>query len=84
MELKTITFAQRLRIAGILIVLGLIVEFLTLAWNNPIAFMVFLGAGGVLIFVGMVGYLWSLVSQDQPPIEISNCSAIKASRVTAP
>lgn len=57
--------AQRLRIAGILIVLGLVVELLTLAWNNPISFIVFLGVGGLLMFLGIVLYLWTLVSEDQ-------------------
>jgi len=51
-----------LRIAGVLIFIGLLIEGLTLTWNNPIAFLVFLGMGGLLIFVGLVFYLISLVS----------------------
>lgn len=65
MTMTDINLAQRLRIAGILIVLGLVVELLTLAWNNPISFIVFLGLGGLLMFLGIVLYLWSLVSEDQ-------------------
>jgi hypothetical protein len=65
MKITDINLAQRLRIAGILIVLGLVVELLTLAWNNPISFIVFLGVGGLLMFLGIVLYLWSLVSEDQ-------------------
>jgi predicted membrane channel-forming protein YqfA (hemolysin III family) len=83
MDFQKISLAQRLRIAGILIVLGLMVELLTLAWNDPIAFIVFLGAGGLLIFVGMVVYLWSLVSQEQQTSVISNVSTSENRRATS-
>jgi len=62
METQTAKMASRLRIAGVLIFIGLLIEGLTLTWNNPIAFLVFLGMGGLLIFVGLVFYLISLVS----------------------
>lgn len=52
----------RLRIAGALIFAGLLIEGFTLTWNNPIAFLVFLGVGGVLMLIGIVFYLISLVS----------------------
>ena len=61
MEIQEITIAPRLRNAGILILLGVLVEAFTLSWNNPIAFLVFLGIGGLLIGVGIVIYLLSLV-----------------------
>lgn len=67
MELQESKIAPKLRIAGILIVVGLLVELLTLTWNNPIAFLVFLGVGGLLIFLGIVGYLLSLVPRQQRP-----------------
>lgn len=54
--------AMRLRLAGGLIFLGLLIEALTLTWNNPIAFVVFLGIGGLLIVAGILLYLLSLVS----------------------
>lgn len=62
MEIQTKSIAPRLRIAGGLIFLGLLIEAFTLRWNNPIAFLVFLGLGGLLIGLGMVFYLLSLVS----------------------
>ena len=65
MEFQKSRIAPKLRVAGILIALGLLVELLTLAWNNPIAFLVFLGVGGILIFVGIVIYLLSLVPREQ-------------------
>jgi predicted membrane channel-forming protein YqfA (hemolysin III family) len=54
--------APRLRISGALISLGLLIEVFTLSWNNPVAFLVFLGVGGLLLAVGIVFYLLSLVS----------------------
>lgn len=65
MEMNQVDIARKLQVAGVLIVLGLVVELLTLAWNNPISFIVFLGIGGLLMFAGIVLYLWSLVSADQ-------------------
>jgi len=66
MEIHESKIALRLRIAGVLILLGLLVETFTLRWNNPIAFLVFLGIGGLLIFGGLAVYLLSLVSPAAP------------------
>ena len=52
----------RLRVAGILVVLGLVVEGLSLLWNHPLSFVIFLGLGGLLLFLGIVIYLTALVS----------------------
>jgi len=52
----------RLRIASVLVFIGHLIEGFTLMWNNPIAFLVFLGIGGLLMFIGIVFYLLSLVS----------------------
>ena len=65
MEIQESRIAPKLRVAGVLIALGLLVELVTLAWNNPIAFLIFLGVGGLLIFVGIVIYLLSLVPREQ-------------------
>ena len=62
MEFEERRMAPRLRIAGALIFLGVLVEAFTLGWNNPIAFLVFLGIGGLLMFLGLAVYLLSLVS----------------------
>jgi hypothetical protein len=53
---------RRLQISGVLIILGLLVETLCLAWRGPLAFMVFLCVGGLLLFVGIAFYLISLIS----------------------
>ena len=62
MDVQTTRMAPRLRIAGGLIIVGLLIEAFTLTWNNPIAFVVFLGIGGVLIGLGVLIYLISLVT----------------------
>ncbi|HEV3037389.1 MAG TPA: hypothetical protein VHA33_06350 [Candidatus Angelobacter sp.] len=54
--------SKRLRAAGILIMLGLLVEALSLIWNHPLSFVAFLGIGGLMMFAGIIIYLVSLVS----------------------
>ncbi len=39
--------SRRLRLSGILIIVGLIVEGLSLIWNHPLSFVAFLGLGGL-------------------------------------
>lgn len=56
----------RLRIAGVLVFVGLLIEAFTLTWNNPIAFVVFIGLGGLLMGLGILFYLLSLVSPSAP------------------
>ena len=65
-EIHANKIASRLRIAGALIFLGVLIEAFTLNWNNPIAFLVFLGIGGLFIGLGVVFYLLSLVSPSTP------------------
>jgi hypothetical protein len=52
---------KRRQLAGVCIVLGLLVEALCLIWATPIAFVIFVAVGGLLMFVGIVLYLSSLV-----------------------
>lgn len=58
----------KLRLAGILIALGLVTEAITLVWNHPLAFMAFLGLGVLLMAVGMVLYLWTIASEPKPSL----------------
>jgi hypothetical protein len=51
-----------LQIAGVFLILGLLVEALCLVWKGPLAFLLFLGLGGFLLFAGIVIFLFSLVS----------------------
>jgi hypothetical protein len=52
---------RRLQIAGSLLILGLLVEAISVLWTRPIAFVVFVGLGGVLFAFGILIYLYSLV-----------------------
>lgn len=65
MMLSANPLERRLQIAGILLLLGLAVEALCLIWTGPIAFVLFLGVGGLLLGLGIAVYLVSLVSSKQ-------------------
>ena len=62
MALSTSPLERRLQLSGILLILGLLVEAGCLFWTRPIAFVLFLGLGGLLFFLGIVVYLYSLIS----------------------
>jgi hypothetical protein len=57
-----INIERRLRIAGTLIVLGLLIELGSLLWSHPLAFILFIAAGGLLIGAGILIYLYSLIA----------------------
>jgi hypothetical protein len=56
------SMGHRLRISGIFVIIGLLVEALCLVWSRPIAFVVLVGIGGALIGIGVLLFLYSLVS----------------------
>jgi hypothetical protein len=51
-----------LRIAGVFVLLGLLVEVLALRWVHPAAFLVFAFIGIPIAVMGIVIYLYSVVS----------------------
>ena len=53
---------QRLRIFAVFIVAGLILEMISLTWIHPVAFLLFAILGCGLLFIGIAGYLYSVVS----------------------
>jgi hypothetical protein len=53
---------RRLRLSGMLIMLGLLVEALSLIRIHPLTFLVFMFIGGGSIVVGIAIYLISVVS----------------------
>jgi hypothetical protein len=57
---------RRLQFSGVLLILGLLVEALCLFSTRPIAFVLFLGPGGLLLALGILLYLLWLVSKNQP------------------
>lgn len=56
------TLARRMKLAGLLLSGGLLIEVATLYWSHPVAFLVFLLLGGLLVGAGILLYLYSLVS----------------------
>ena len=56
---------RRLQLSGILLILGLLVEALCLLWTRPLAFVLFLSVGGLLLGLGILVFLFSLVSRNQ-------------------
>jgi len=58
---------KRRQVAGVFLVLGLVIEALCLLWPTPIAFVIFVAIGGLLMFVGIVLYLYSIVSNLEAP-----------------
>jgi hypothetical protein len=53
---------RKLRISAILLILGLLVEALSLCWNNAFSFMSFVVVGGLFFASGVLLFLYSLVS----------------------
>jgi formate/nitrite transporter FocA (FNT family) len=58
---------RRLRISGVLVVLGLLIEAFSLLWVHALAFLIFAIVGGLFIGLGILTYLYSLVSMPQTP-----------------
>ena len=58
---------RRLRLAGLLVGLGLLIEAATLFWPHPTAFLAFLLLGGSLVAVGVVLYLLSIATSPAGP-----------------
>ena len=53
---------KRLRMAGIFLIAGLLVEAVCLLWARPLAFILLVGGGGLLCAAGIVVFFYSLVS----------------------
>ena len=51
-----------IKISGLLIIAGLVIELISLHWDHPTSFLVFLVTGGALIGLGILAYLYSIVT----------------------
>lgn len=60
---KSGKYVRRLRIAGALVIAGLLVEVVTLFWQHHLAFVLFLVLGGLLLVSGIVLYLVTISSR---------------------
>lgn len=55
---------QRLRRSGMLLLAGLGVQIVTFFWSTPMAFVLFLGVGSLLVAAGVCLFLWTLISKE--------------------
>jgi hypothetical protein len=55
----------RLRMAGMILILGLCIEGLCLLSHGAVGFIIFAGLGGSLLLLGVVVYLLALVRSNE-------------------
>jgi hypothetical protein len=55
-------FEKRLQLAGVLLIIGLLLEAICLLWARPLAFILLVCGGGLLCAAGIAVFLYSLVS----------------------
>ena len=72
MKLSEIGMRRLLRISSTLIILGLVVEIVSLLWFHPLSFVLFAFVGGSLIGGGILVYLVSLVFVASAPMGSSD------------
>lgn len=53
---------RRLRLSGLLLILGLLTEAVCLFRARPLSFLLLVGVGGALLGLGVVVYLFSVAS----------------------
>jgi hypothetical protein len=53
------------RLAAALVLLGLVVEFVTLSWSHPLAFLAFALIGGLTLGVGVLLFLYWLFFREK-------------------
>jgi hypothetical protein len=56
-------FVTRLRRAGVLVILGLLVQLATLLEAHPYSFLAFLIVGSGLVLAGVVTFVWAWARQ---------------------
>jgi len=60
---------SRLRIASVLVGAGLLVALVSMFWNHPLSFMLFLFAGMPLCAIGAIVYLLTIVRSPNDILE---------------
>jgi hypothetical protein len=69
MKIPAIGIRRFLQASSGLIILGLLVEIVSLLWFHPLSFVLFAFVGAALIGLGILVYLASLVFADSRPGE---------------
>ena len=63
---------SRLRLAGILVILGLVAECICLIWSRPLSFVFMVSLGGPFVFGGIAVYLLAIASSGPESDESSS------------
>jgi hypothetical protein len=61
MKIKSLGMTKILRLSGILLIIGLAIESVSLLFNHPLSFMGFIIVGGTSLGLGVLLFLISLV-----------------------
>ena len=69
MKLGAIGIRRFFQVSSTLIILGLLVEIVSLLWFHPLSFVLFAFVGATLMGLGIIVYLASLVFAVAPPSE---------------
>jgi len=65
MRIRSLGMTKILRLSGVMLILGLAIEAVSLGFNHPLSFMGFMIIGGTLLGVGVLLFLISLVDAGQ-------------------
>lgn len=63
---------RRIRWSGILIAVGLIIQLMTYLWIHPLAFMAFILISCPLVAIGILIYLYSLLTAQPSAPNVEN------------
>jgi len=66
MKISALGIENFLRVSSVLIILGLVVEIISLLWFHPLSFVLFAFVAITLIGLGILVYLASLVFATEP------------------
>jgi hypothetical protein len=77
MNIEATGIGRSLRLPGILLISGLMIELISLLWAKPLAFILFAFVGGGLFLAGILLYLRSLVSPSGSAERTPSRTAIK-------
>jgi hypothetical protein len=72
MNLSAIGIRRLLQVSSALVIIGLLLEIVSLLWFHPLSFVLFAFVGASVIGLGILVYLASLVFAGAPSVENRN------------
>jgi hypothetical protein len=67
MNLAENKFSISFRLSGVMLIIGLCIEAISLHWVHPIAFLAFFIVGGAFLAAGVLLFLYSVVFHSPHP-----------------